>query len=260
MTYEFIKAATAEGIATLTLNRPDKRNAMHGPLIAECLQALRKFAADDSRVLVINGSGENFCAGGDIGWMQKIATTSDDENYADAQSLADLLFTLYHFPKPTIVLAHGATMGGGLGLLSAADIAIAAKSATFSLPEVRIGITPSMISPYVIAAIGEREAHYYFMTGDRFGVDEARRLGLIHQIVENEALMSTGVTLAQTLMASSPNALREVKHLIRSVSKEKITAALAQTTAEHLAEIRRSPEAQEGLKSFLEKRKPSWVG
>lgn len=259
MTSEFIKVAQAEGLATLTLDRPDKRNAMHGPLIAECLRELKKIAVDDSRVLIINGTGDNFCAGGDIGWMQKIATTSDDENYADAQSLADLLYTLYNFPKPTIVLAHGATLGGGLGLLSAADIAIAAKNTSFSLPEVKIGITPSMISPYVIAAIGERAAHYYFLTGERFGVDEARRLGLIHQIVESEALMSVGVTLAQSLLQSSPNALRAAKQLIRRVSKEKISQELAQKTAEHLAEIRRTPEAQEGLKAYLEKRKPSWV-
>jgi methylglutaconyl-CoA hydratase len=169
MKTEFITVATAGSIATLTLNRPDKRNAMHGPLMMELQHALGLLAEDSSRVLLINGRGENFCAGGDIGWMQKIAAGSDDENYRDAQLLADLLYQLYVFPKPVIVLAHGATLGGGLGFVAAADIAIAASNASFGLPEVKIGITPSIISPYVISAIGERMAHYYFLTGERFG-------------------------------------------------------------------------------------------
>jgi len=256
---EFIKLAHSNEIATLTLNRPDKRNAMHGPMIMECQQALKSLASDTSRVLLITGQGENFCAGGDIGWMQKIAVGSQADNYNDAELLADLLYQLYTFPKPTIVLAQGATLGGGLGLLSAADIAIAAKSASFGLPEVKIGLTPSMISPYVIASLGERFAHYYFLTGERFAADEAYRLGLVQKITADEDLQSVGRSLAETVLQNSPRALLAAKQLIRMVSSQKITAELAQKTSEHLAELRATREAQEGLQAFLEKRKPRWV-
>jgi len=256
MTTEFIDVSTVDDIVTISLNRPDKRNAMHGPMMTELLHAFKTHAADQSRVLIIKGNGDNFCAGGDIGWMQKIAADSDSANYEDAQLLADMLYQLYIFPKPTIVLAHGATLGGGLGLLAAADIAIAAKNASFGLPEVKIGITPSVISPYVITAIGERAAHYYFLTGERFGADEARHIGLIHQVAESDALLSVGVSIAQTLLQSSPNALRSAKQLIRSVTQQKITEELTQKTSEHLAELRKTPEAQEGLRAFTEKRKP----
>lgn len=256
---EFIQLSQSEGVATLTLNRPDKRNAMHGPLVAELLQALQATARDKSRVLLIKGNGENFCAGGDIGWMQKIANSNDDDNYKDAQLLADALYTLYNFPKPTVVLAHGAVLGGGLGLLCAADIAIATRESSFGLPEVKIGITPSMISPYVITAIGERAAHYYFLTGERFGSDVALRLGLIHQVTDEAGLLSVGADIAHNILQSSPNALKAAKLLIRRGSKEKISPQLAQATAEHLAEIRATAEAQEGLRAFLEKRKPNWV-
>jgi methylglutaconyl-CoA hydratase len=257
--YEFILMSEANGIATITLNRPDKRNAMHGLLVKEFLNALNKLITSDSRILIINGNGESFCAGGDIAWMQKIAKSSESENNEDAQLLADMLYQLYSFPKPTIVLAHGATLGGGLGLLAAADIAIAAKNTTFGLPEVKIGITPSMISPYIISAIGERAAHYYFLTGNRFDVNEAYRLGLIHQVTEDNELMYVALALAKSILQSSPQALSEAKKLIRSVAKEKISENLAQKTAEHLANIRASEEAQEGLRAFVEKREAKWV-
>ena len=255
---EFIEVSENNGFTILALNRPDKRNAMHAPMIMECRQALSSIATTSSRVLIIHGNGENFCAGGDIAWMQKIAAGSADENYNDAQQLADLLFEIYQFPKPVIVLAHGATLGGGLGLLAAADIAIAAADAKFGLPEVKIGLTPSMISPYVISAIGERMAHFYFLTGERFGAQEAKRLGLIHQVTETESLMNTGLMIANLLLENSPQALRSAKQLIRTVSQQKITKDLAGLTAEHLAELRQTKEAQEGLLAFIEKRKPKW--
>lgn len=259
MTYEHILVAQTNGIATITLNRPDKRNAMNGKVISELLQALRSFSSDEkTRVLMINGNGEHFCAGADISWMQQIATASYDENYDDAIKLADLMYQLYSFPKPTIVLAHGATLGGGLGLLSACDIAIASKNASFGFSEVKIGLAPSTISPYVIAAMGERMANYYFLTGSRFGADEAHRINLVHQIAENEALMSVGVTTAENLLKNSPNAVKAAKQLIRQVCREKITVGLSQKTAEHLAGLRASEEAQEGLHAFLEKREPRW--
>ncbi len=258
--FKYLQMTTVNRITLLTLNRPDKRNAMNGDMIHELLTALQQSAnSDESRVLMINGNGEHFCAGADIGWMQQISTGSYNENYDDAQMLADLMYQLYTFAKPTIVLVHGATLGGGLGLVAAADIAIAAKEASFGFSEVKMGITPSTISPYVLSAIGERAAHYYFLSAERFGVDEAHRLGLIHQVTENNALLSTGSSIANLLLQNSPHAMTQAKHLIREVGKEKITPELAQKTAEHLANLRSSPEAQEGLRAFLEKRLPFWI-
>ncbi|MBX3709188.1 MAG: enoyl-CoA hydratase/isomerase family protein [Gammaproteobacteria bacterium] len=254
----FVLLSRSENIVTVTLNRPDKRNAMNGSLIAELLQILKMLANDDSRVVIIEGSGDSFCAGGDIAWMQEIASGSEEKNYEDAQLLADLLYALYTFPKPTIALAHGVVLGGGLGLLAAADIAIAAKSAQFGLPEVKIGIAPSIISPYVIAAIGERLAHYYFLTGERFNADEASQFGLIHQITADDALMNAGIAVARILSENSSQALRAAKQLIRCVSKQKISKELTQETAEHLAELRTTTDAKEGLHAFLAKRKPKW--
>lgn len=258
MQTEFIQLSEQDGVTSLTLNRPDKRNAMHGPMVIEMTKALQRVVELPTRVLIIKGAGDHFCAGGDIAWMQQIAVGNETQNYNDAQSLADLLFNLYHLPVPTIVLAHGAALGGGMGLLSAADIAIATTDTTFGLPEVKIGLTPSMISPYVIAAMGERRAHYYFLTGERFKSDEAFRLGLIHKVVDKDRLLEEGMILAHSLMSCGPIALRTAKQLIRRVAKQSIDAELSQYTAEHLAELRMTEEAQEGLSAFIEKRRPAW--
>lgn len=255
---EYILLEEKNEIATVTLNRVDKRNAVHGPMIAELIQALKKCEDGPCKVLMIKGNGEHLCAGGDIAWMQKMVTVSSDENHSDAQALSSLLYHLYCFSKPTIVLAHGSIMGGGLGLLAAADIAVATKSAIFGLPEVKIGLTPSIISPYVVAAMGERAAYYHFLTGARFNADEALRIGLIHRVVEEKDLLNVGMEIAATLIENSPQALFEAKVLIQHVRHEKINEALAQVTAEHLAELRVTKEAQEGLMAFLEKRKPVW--
>lgn len=245
-------------ITTICLNRPDKRNALHQEMILELSQTLSHLANNSCRVVIIQGAGEHFCAGGDIAWMQKIAESSHTENYTDAQLLADLIYQLYSFPKPTIVLAHGGVFGGGMGLLAAADIAIAAANTNFGFPEVKIGLIPSIVSPYIVNTIGERLAHYYFLTGDYFDVETAYRIGLIHRITDNESLIPEGMELALLLLNNAPRALKAVKELIRHVNKEKMSEALVQKTAENLAEIRASSEGQEGLKAFLQKRKPSW--
>jgi methylglutaconyl-CoA hydratase len=256
---KFILVSTSHGVTTITLNRPEKRNAMNGQLIHELLAALPVIAADKhARVLLINGSGNHFCAGADIAWLQEMVAGENSKNYQDAYTLADLMYQLYSFPKPTIALVHGTTMGGGLGIIATCDIAVAAKNASFSFSEVKIGLAPSTISPYVIAAIGERAAHYYFLTGDQFGADIAHRLGLIQQLTEPEALMSTGMTVAQIILQNSPQALTAVKQLIRHVTNEKITEDLSQKTAEHLVNLSATAEAQEGLQAFLEKRPPKW--
>lgn len=259
MANDIILISQSEGIATLTLNRPDKRNAMNAELIRALAQALQHCADDKTvRVVMITGNGEHFCAGADIAWMQKIAVASQDENYDDAQLLADLMYQLHHFPKPTLVLAQGTTLGGGLGLLSACDIALAAENAIFGFSEVKIGIAPSIVSPYVIAAIGERVARYYFLTGERFDAKNAYRIGLVHQVTKADHLLATGKALAHTLLENSPHAMEAVKQLIRYVTAHDITEDLSQKTAQHLAEMRATTEAQEGLKAFLEKRKPKW--
>lgn len=256
---EHILIARVNGVATITFNRPEKRNALNGKMINEISHALQLIREDkDMRVLILQGNGDNFCAGADIQWMKTVSAGIYQENYEDAQTLADLLFQLYSFPKPTIALIHGATLGGGIGLLAACDIAIAAENATFSFSEVKLGVTPSVISPYVISAIGEREAHYYFLTGDRFVADIAQQIGLVHHVVGDDVLLHKGATLAKIIMQNSPNALTEAKRLIRHVSKEKISTELSQKTAEHLATLRSTPEAQEGLRAFIEKRTPVW--
>lgn len=250
---------TRDGITTLSLNRPAKRNAMNESLIRELLQALHDHASDaTTRVLIINGSGEHFCAGADIGWMQAMAHALEDKNFHDAYLIAELMLRLYQFPKPTIVLAHGATYGGGLGLVAAADIAVASTDVQFSFAEVKLGLVPSTISPYIIAAMGARAANYYFLTGERFDATEAQRLGLVQRVTENHNLLNEGMRIAQTLLVNGPAALTAAKHLVQQVKQREINEVLAQQTAEHLANLRQTAEAREGLQAFLEKRQPQW--
>lgn len=260
MPYQHLLVKKEKGLAVVTFNRIEKRNAMNGEMIREISTVLRQLAEDESvNVLMINGNGEHFCAGADINWMKAVGTLSAEENQRDAEVLADMLFQLHQFPKPTIALVHGAVLGGGMGITAACDMSLAAQTSSFGFPEVKMGIAPSTISPYVISAIGERASHYYFLTGIRFDAQEAHRIGLVHQIIEDAALYQTGHALAQTLLQNGPQALTAVKQLIRRVSKEKITRELGKITAKHLAELRISPEAQEGLKAFLEKRTPAWI-
>lgn len=251
--------SSLEGIATITLNRIEKRNAMDGHLIQQFLAALETIANDKKTgVVLLRANGEHFCAGADIGWMQQIAQASDAENLQDALLLARLLHRIYTFPKPVIVLVKGGTFGGGLGLVAACDIAIAATNASFAFSEVKIGIVPSVVSPYVIAAMGERAARYYFLTASRFGAHEAHRMSFIHQVVEPEALDSAGITLANEILQHSKSAVSEAKRLIAHVARQTIDEELIQYTAMHLADMRTKHDAKEGLRAFLEKRMPSW--
>lgn len=259
MSYQYLMVSKEKDLAILTFNRTDKRNAMNGDMLKEISRALQVLANDaEVSVLIINGNGEHFCAGADISWMKAVGGFSPEENQRDAEVLANLLYQLYEFPKPTIALAHGAVLGGGMGIVSVCDIALAAKNSSFGFPEVKIGIAPSTISPYVITAIGARAAHYYFLTGVRFDAEEAHRIGLIHQVTDDAMLYQTGHALAKTLLQNGPKALMAVKQLIHRVASEKITPELSKLTAQHLANLRMSAEAQEGLKAFLEKRAPTW--
>ena len=260
MTDRLVLLDIASEVATLTLNRPHKRNALSGPMITAMREEIAHCADHpDVRLLVIKGVGEHFCAGADIEWMRHIAQQSYDDNYEDAQNLADLLLALYEFPHPTIALAHGCTLGGGMGLVAACDIVLATEDAQFGFPEVHIGLVPSTISPYVIRAIGARAVQYYALTAERFAAAEAMRLGLVQQVGSAEkTVLSLLSALIQRLMANGPHALAAVKGLVRSVSAEAISASLAQKTAEHLTEMRFTAEAKEGLQSFLDKRQPQW--
>lgn len=255
----FVKILNTDGIVNLTLNRPEKRNALNGEFIYELLNILRELDRDSTcRVLLINGTGKHFCAGVDIVWMQKIGVSSEEENLYDAEQLADLLFHLYTFSKPTIALAHGSIMGGGLGIVAACDIAIATRDASFGFPEVKMGLIPAIISPYVLRAIGERAARFHFLMGQPFPASEAYRLGLIYECVEKDRLLESGMILAEQLKKNGPTALAKTKKLIQHVTNEKLTNTLSQYTAAYLARLRASSEAQEGLHAFVEKRAPVW--
>lgn len=247
------------GIMTITLNRPEKSNAMNGEVMHKFIHALKEIAADrEIRVVILTGNGTHFCAGADINWMQQIAQGKPEINFADAKELALLLQMLYTFPKPTIALTQGMILGGGMGLTACCDIVIAAENANFGFSEAKIGLTPSVISPYIISAIGARASRYYFLTADKFNAQEAQRIGLVHQIVAEDKLVETGIHIAKKLLKNSPHALTEVKTLISRVANEKITQELVHYTAEHLAGMRATEDAQEGLKAFLEKREAQW--
>lgn len=255
-----ILVSTEKGITSLTLNRPDKCNAMDDSLIREFIQVLDEYAKDKkTNSLLITAKGNHFCAGADVHLMQKMAKSTHEENIADAKQLAILLKKLYLFPKPTIALLQGFTLGGGLGLTACCDIAIAAENTVFGFSEAKLGLTPSVISPYVIAAMGERATRYYFLTAQRFGVEEAHRLGLIHQVVPLDSLWNSGLTLVQEMLENSPNALMESKKLIQRVVTEKNPDTLFDFTVEHLAMMRKTKDAEEGLAAFLEKRSPIWT-
>lgn len=248
------------GVATLTLNRPQLHNAFDDLLIGDLLRRLAEVEADPRiRVLVLRAAGRSFSAGADLNWMQRMAGYSRDENHRDALQLAALMAKLNRLAKPTIALVQGAAFGGGVGLVACCDIAIAAERAVFALTEVRLGLLPAVISPYVIAAIGERAARRYFLTGQRFDATEAYRLGLLHQVVPEEQLESTLDRLLDELLKGSPKALTAAKSLIFAVAQRPASDELIADTAERITDIRASEEGREGVAAFLEKRAPAWL-
>ena len=260
MTDKIISRLDPDGNATVMLNRPEVHNAFD-PEMVEALEATFKKLERDARVraVVIVGAGESFCAGADIGHMKKSATFTKKQNYEAALQSARMLHTLYRLAKPTIACVRGAVRGGGCGLVAACDIAIAARTATFRLSEVKLGIIPAMISPYVIEAIGSRMARRYMLTGEEFDCAEAYRIGLVHDITEDEHLNLKIGELLGHLYTSGPQAVRAVKQLIPFSARAQIDDKLVAETSRRIAEIRATPEGQEGLAAFLEKRKPAWV-
>ena len=258
-TAKVITRTDEHGNATVMLNRPDVHNAFDPEMVDALTATLKKLGRDDAvRAVVLVGAGPSFCAGADIGHMKASARFSKKQNFEAAQDSANMLHTLYTLPKPTIACVRGAVRGGGCGLVAACDIAVASRTATFRLTEVKLGIIPSMISPYVIAAIGSRMAHRYMLTGEELDCAEAYRIGLVHDIAEEDDLGGKIGSLLGNLYTSGPKAMAAVKALIPFAASASIDAALVAETSRRIADIRATPEGQEGLAAFLEKRKPAW--
>ncbi len=248
------------GVATIRMNRPEVHNAFDDALIGALTTELSRLEQlPAARVIVLAANGKSFSAGADLNWMRRMAKYSREDNLRDAMALADLMRTLDGMKKPTIARVQGAAFGGGVGLVACCDIAIASTQAAFSLSEVRLGLIPSVISPYVIAAIGEREARRYFLTAERFDAVEARRIGLVHDVVDDSALDETVSSMAGHLLKGGPQALAAAKKLIADVSRRPMDDALRDETARRIAAIRVESEGQEGLTAFMEKRLPAWA-
>ena len=247
-------------IARITLTRPELRNAFNDDVIQQLKAAFEDVGArDDVRAVVLAAVGPAFCAGADLNWMRRMADYTRDENIADAGQLAAMLKTIYECPKPTIAAVQGDVYAGGMGLVAACDMAVSVRAANYCLSEVKLGLIPATISPYVIRAMGARAAHRYFLTAERFSADEAHRIGFVHELVDADALDAKVDELAQALVGASPAAVKACKRLVQDVAEREIDAALIAATVEGIADIRASEQGREGVASFLQKRKPAWL-
>ena len=260
MEYQTLSIAITDKVATVTLNRPELRNAFNEQAIAELALAFDELGRNELvRAIVLAANGPAFCAGADLNWMKKMAGYSHDENQLDAARLADMLRTIYRCPKPVVAKVQGDCYAGGMGLVAACDIVVAAEGVNFCLSEVKLGLIPATISPYVIKAMGEQAARRYFITAERFDAAAALRLGFAHEVVPMEALDTTVAGIVKALVSNSPHAVAQAKALVREIVGQPVTDALLDDTARRIAEIRASSEGREGVSSFLEKRKPSWL-
>jgi methylglutaconyl-CoA hydratase len=259
MTDSVLLHTDSHGVATLTLNRPEKHNAFDDAMIADMTAKLKKLDGDEAiRVVVLGATGRTFCAGGDMNWMRSMAQYGEKENVEDAMKLAELMDVLDSMKKPTIVKVQGPAYGGGVGLVACCDIAIASDHAKFALTEVRLGLVPAVISPYVIAAIGAREARRFFLTAEPIDAKQAHHIGLVHEVVTTDILEETMEMMVASLLKGGPKALLAAKALIAEQSAGD-RQALKKKTAKLIAELRVSDEGQEGLTAFLEKRNPGWI-
>lgn len=248
-----------KGVATVTMNRGAAHNAFNEQVIADLTDAFRTLGADPSvRAVLLRGAGKSFSAGADLGWMKTMAGYSYEENVQDAMGLATMLRTLDECPKPTVAVVQGPAFGGGVGLVAACDIAIAADTASFALTEVRLGLIPAAISPYVVAAMGERACRRYFLTGERFTAAEALRLGLLHQSVAPDELESAVEATLRNLLQCGPASQTAAKELIRAVARRPMNTDVMLDTAQRIARQRASDEGREGVGAFLDKREPAW--
>ncbi|QGZ31371.1 gamma-carboxygeranoyl-CoA hydratase [Stutzerimonas stutzeri] len=248
------------GFATLWLDRPDKNNAFNAEMIRELVLAIDEVQANkDLRFLLLRGRGKHFSAGADLAWMQQSARLDFNANLVDARELAEMMYSLYHLKLPTLAIVQGAAFGGAVGLIACCDMAIGAQDAQLSLSEVRIGLAPAVISPFVVKAIGERATRRYAMTGERFSGERARELGLLSETYDGAELDDSLRGWIDTLLLNSPQAMRASKDLLREAGSGSLSPALRRYTENAIARIRVSPEGQEGLNAFLEKRKPNWM-
>ena len=246
-------------VAWLWLNRPEVRNALNGDLTTSIEKNLREAEKDSSiRVIVLAGRGQAFCAGGDLSRMEQAAKMTRSRSKREAIRFAKLLYLIHGFPKPVIARVHGAAFAGGMGLVAACDLVVASEDAEFCLPEVRIGLVPAMISPYLVRAMGEPQARRYMLTGERLAAREAHRIGFAHECVAAAELDARVERLAAQLASCGPQALARSKALLARVARAPITPKLAAETAAVLADVRAGAEAREGIRSFFEKRKPGW--
>jgi methylglutaconyl-CoA hydratase len=248
-------------VATVTLNRPEVRNAFNDDVIAELTQAFTTLGQNPAvRAIVLAADGPAFCAGADLNWMRRMADYTHAENLADAAQLAEMLRVIYTCPKPTVARIQGDVYAGGMGLVAACDMAVSVDTAHYCLSEVKLGLYPATISPYVIRAMGARAAHRYFLTAERFDAAEALRIGFVHAVVSAEQLDDKVAEITQALVKASPNAVKACKTLLHDVAGQDIDSALIAHTVEGIASIRASSQGKEGVQSFLQKRKPNWLG
>jgi methylglutaconyl-CoA hydratase len=248
----------ARGVATLTLARPQRHNALDAALVAETRAALAELAARRVRLLLLRAKGRSFCAGADLDEMAAMASAAPEQNLDAALALARMLQVLDEFPAPTVACVQGNAFGGGVGLIACCDIAVCVEAARFALTEVRLGLVPATISPHVIAAIGPRAARRWFLSGETFDARTAREAGLVHEVVAAEAFEPAVATLVEALLAGGPAAQQEAKDLIREVAGRAPDEALRRSTSHRLARLRASREGREGVAAFLEKRLPDW--
>lgn len=257
--YKTIVLIRKGAVLQITFNRPEVHNAFNSEVILELIDAVDKIKTDDSvRIVVLTGEGKSFCAGADINWMREIIRYSFDQNLEESLQLAEVLHKIYTLPKPTIAMVNGSAIGGGTGFLSVCDIAVAAEDAKFGLSEVKIGLVPAAISPYVIRKIGESKAREYFLTGQRISAQKAAEIGLVNEVVPGRQLKKRVEELIELLLDSGPEAIASCKELILNVPAMSLED-VKEYTARMIANLRISEEGQEGMSAFLEKRKPRWA-
>ncbi|MBT8450256.1 MAG: enoyl-CoA hydratase/isomerase family protein [Gammaproteobacteria bacterium] len=249
-----------DGVVEVTLNRPEIHNAFDDQLIAEITTTFQALAKDDAvRVVILSSEGRSFSAGADLNWMRRMADFSEEENFEDSLKLAECMYSIYQMPCPVIAKVQGAAFGGGVGLVACCDIAIASKHASFCLSEVKLGLIPAVISPYVIQAMGRRQAQRYFVSAEKFNANQAKRMGLVTDVLEAELLNDHVMALAKQIASNGPEAVIAAKRLINTVANQAINQTLNTQTARTIAQIRASEQGKEGVSAFLGKRTPDWL-
>ena len=257
--YKNLLVTIENHVATVTLNRPEIRNAFNDEMISELTSVFERLGqTDDVRVIVLAAAGKSFCAGADLNWMRAMADYDYEENLADADKLAQMLKIIYECPKPTVAAIQGDVYAGGMGLVAVCDVAIAVKNANFCLSEVRLGLAPATISPYVIKALGARASQRYFLTAEVFDAKKARQLGFIHERVNADELQDRVAVIGAKIVNNSPEAVKTCKRLLHDIAGETITDGLIADTVKEIADIRSSKQGKEGVQAFLQKRKPDW--